>query len=44
VIVTSATSLTVQLSVDLGMVANPTSIIVTTGTQEADLPNGFVVQ
>jgi len=42
--VTSPTTLTVQLAISAGMAANPTSLIVTTGTQEADLPNGFVVQ
>jgi len=44
VTVTSPTSLTVQLTVTPGTTANPTSIIITTGTEEADLPNGFVVQ
>jgi hypothetical protein len=42
--VTSGTSLTVQLAVGASVAANPTSIVVLTGTQEAVLPNGFTVQ
>ncbi len=42
--VLSPTTLTLQLTVGVGMAANPTSIIVSTGNQEADLPNGFVVR
>ncbi len=44
VTVTSPTALTVQLSVAPGAVAGPTSIVVTTGNQEADLPNGLTIQ
>ena len=42
--VASPTSLTVQLNVDASMADNPTTIILNTGTEEADLPNGFTVQ
>lgn len=42
--VTSETSLTVQLVVSAGAPPNPTSIVVTTGSEEAVLPNGFTVQ
>ena len=42
--VTSATSLTVQLTLAPSVPANASSIVVTTGTEEADLPNGFTVQ
>jgi hypothetical protein len=42
--VVSATSLTVQLTVGAGVAADPTSIVVSTGTEEALLPNGFIVQ
>lgn len=41
--VTSPTSLTVQLAVDAGVPPNPTSIVVTTGGEEAVLPNRFVI-
>jgi hypothetical protein len=42
--VTSGTNLTVQLAVAAGVAANPASIVVLTGTEEAVLPNGFVVR
>ena len=49
--VLSPTSLTVQLNVSPGAVASltatngrPYSLVVTTGSEEADLPNGFVVE
>jgi len=44
IVVSSATSLTVQVAVGSGVVPGPTSIVVTTGTEEAMLPNGFTVQ
>jgi hypothetical protein len=44
IVVSSATSLTVQIAVGSGVVPGPTSIVVTTGTEEAVLPNGFTVQ
>jgi hypothetical protein len=44
IVVSSATSLTVQVAVGSGVVPGPTSIVVTTGTEEAVLPNGFTVQ
>jgi hypothetical protein len=44
IVVTSATSLTVQVAVSAGAAQGPTSIVVTTGTEEAVLPNGFTVQ
>ena len=44
VTVTSPTTLTVQLTVGADVTTNPTSIIVTTGSEEADLPNGFQVR
>jgi hypothetical protein len=42
--VISGTSLTVQLTAGASVAAYPTSIVVTTGAEEAVLPNGFVVQ
>jgi hypothetical protein len=42
--VLSGTSLTVQLAVGASVAPNPTTIVVTTGTEEAVLPNGFLVQ
>lgn len=42
--VNTATSLTVQLNVDAGATLGPYSIVVTTGSEEAVLPNGFTVQ
>jgi hypothetical protein len=42
--VLNATSLTVQLTVGAGVAAGPKSIAVTTGTEEAVLPNGFLIQ
>jgi hypothetical protein len=51
VTVLSPTSLTVQLNISPDAVASltatngsPYTIVVTTGSQEADLPNGFIVQ
>jgi hypothetical protein len=51
VTVLSPTSLTVQLNISSTAVASltatngsPYTIVVTTGSQEADLPNGFLVQ
>jgi len=51
VTVASPTSLTVQLNISPGAVASftapngsPYTIVVTTGNEEADLPNGFIVQ
>ncbi len=37
-------TLTVQLSVGANVVANPASIVVTSATEEAVLPNGFIVR
>jgi hypothetical protein len=42
--VTSPTSLTVQFTLSSGIAPGPSSIVVTTGAEEAILPNGFVVQ
>ncbi len=42
--VSNETTLTVQLAVGSSVVPNPKSIMVTTGTEEAMLVNGFVVQ
>jgi hypothetical protein len=42
--VTGATGLTVQLTVSPGAAPGPSSIVVTTGTEEAVLPNGFKIQ
>jgi hypothetical protein len=49
--VQNATSLTVQLNISPEAVASltatkgsPYTIVVTTGSEEADLPNGFIVQ
>jgi hypothetical protein len=42
--VTNATSLTVQVAVSPGAAPGPSSIVVTTGAEEAVLPNGFTVQ
>jgi len=44
IVVSSAISLTVQVAVGSGAVPGPTSIVVTTGTEQAVLPNGFTVQ
>jgi len=44
IVVSSATSLTVQVAVSPGAAPGPTSIVVTTGTEQAVLPNGFTVQ
>jgi hypothetical protein len=44
VAVTSGTTLTAQLTVSSGAAPGPRSIIATTGSEEATLPNGFVVQ
>jgi hypothetical protein len=44
VTVTSGTTLTVQLTVASNATAGPYSLVVTTGTEEAVLPNGFTVQ
>lgn len=44
IVVNSETSLTVQLVVSASAPPNPTSIVVTTGAEEAVLPNGFTVQ
>jgi hypothetical protein len=43
VTVTSATSLTVEFAVAPGAAAGPYSIVATTGSEEAVLPNGFTV-
>ena len=42
--VTGPTSLTVQFTVSSGLTPGPSSIVATTGTEEAVLPNGFAVQ
>ena len=42
--VTSATSLTVQLTAASGAVTQPYSILAITGTEQAVLPNGLVIQ
>ncbi len=42
--VTSATSLTVTLTVSSTVALGPSSLVVTTGSEEAVLPNGFTVQ
>jgi hypothetical protein len=44
VTVNSATSLTVQLTAAANATAQPYSVLAITGTQEAVLPNGLVVQ
>ena len=44
VTVAGGTSLTAQFAVDAAATLGPRSIIVTTGSEEAVLPNGFVVQ
>ena len=44
IVVLSATSLTVELTVGAGVAPNPTTIVALTGTEEAVLPNGFVIQ
>jgi hypothetical protein len=44
IVVINDTSLTVQVAVSPGVVPGPTSIVATTGTEEAVLPNGFTVQ
>jgi len=40
---TSPTTLNVQLDVGPAVPLNPTSIVVTAGAQDADLPNGFTI-
>lgn len=42
--VLSGTSLTVELAIGAGVALNPTTIVVITGTEEAVLPNGFLIQ
>lgn len=42
--VSSGTSLTVRVAVGASVTPNPTTLVVNTGTEEAVLPNGFVVQ
>lgn len=44
VVVTSATTLTAQLNIAAGAVTGQYSLTATTGSEEATLPNGFVVQ
>jgi hypothetical protein len=44
VVVTSPTTLTVQLNVAAGAPTGQYSLTATTGSEEATLPNGFVVQ
>jgi hypothetical protein len=44
VVVTSATSLTAQILISANATPGPASLTATTGTEEATLPNGFVVQ
>jgi hypothetical protein len=44
VTVMSGSSLTVQLTVGGTVASGPVSLVVTTGTEEAVLPNGFMVQ
>ena len=44
VTVLSGTSLTVQLAIGASVPQNPTTIVVTTGTEEAALPNGLLIQ
>jgi len=44
VAVASGTSLTVQLMLDPAVSSGPASLVVTTGAEEAVLPNGFIVQ
>jgi len=41
--VSSATSLTAQFAIDPNATLGPRSIVVTTGQEEATLPNGFAV-
>ncbi len=43
VTVNSPTSLTVQLTIAANATPNPASLLVTTGTEEAVLPNGFTI-
>ena len=43
VTVNSLTSLTVQLTIAAGATPNPVSLLATTGTEEAVLPNGFTI-
>ena len=42
--VTSGTSLTAQFAVAPGATLGPRSVTVTTGSEEATLPNGFHIQ
>ncbi len=44
VVVTNASTLTVQLTVAPNATPGPYSLTATTGTEEATLPNGFIVQ
>ena len=44
VVVTSSTTLTAQILISANAVPGPASLTATTGTEEATLPNGFVVQ
>jgi hypothetical protein len=44
VAVTNATTLTVQLTIAASATPGPYSLTATTGTEEATLPNGFIVQ
>jgi hypothetical protein len=43
-VVSNQTTLSVELSVAASVAANPITIVVTTGTEEAVLPNGFVIR
>ena len=42
--VSNATTLTAQLVIDVGAVLGPRSVTVLTGSEEATLPNGFLIQ
>ena len=42
--VANATTLTAELTVNSDAVSGPRSVTVTTGAQEATLPNGFRIQ
>ena len=44
VTVLSETSLTAALTIGATVAANPTTIVAITGTEEADLPNGLLIQ
>ncbi len=43
-VVLNQTTLSVELSIAASVAANPITIVVTTGTEEAVLPNGFVIR